>query len=73
MITSTRPCACYTGHIGATGRAEVRAISGFPSHSLWRLFNLKVLTSGKHKPAGFLFSKTIIKEIFPLVKKSPGY
>jgi hypothetical protein len=31
MTTSTRPCACNTSHIGATGRAEVRTISSLPS------------------------------------------
>jgi hypothetical protein len=32
MTTSSRPCARYTSRVGATGRAEVRAISGLPSH-----------------------------------------
>jgi hypothetical protein len=41
MITSPRPYARYTGLIGSTGRAEVRAIFGLPS-----LFGL---------PAFFLF------------------
>jgi hypothetical protein len=31
MITSPRPYARYTGLIGSTGRAEVRAIFGLPS------------------------------------------
>jgi hypothetical protein len=31
MTTSTCPCACYTGLIGATGQVEVRTISGLPS------------------------------------------
>jgi hypothetical protein len=28
MTTLAQSCACYTSHIGATDRAEVRAISG---------------------------------------------
>jgi hypothetical protein len=32
MTTSPRPCARYTGRIGATGRAKVRTISGLPAH-----------------------------------------
>jgi hypothetical protein len=32
MITSTCLSARYTGHKGATKQAEVRAISGLPSH-----------------------------------------
>ena len=31
MTTSTRPYARYTGLVGATGRAEVRTISGLPT------------------------------------------
>jgi hypothetical protein len=32
--TSALSCACYTGFIGATERAEVRTFSGLPSRNL---------------------------------------
>ncbi len=33
MTTSARPYARYTSHVDANGRAEVRTISGLPTHS----------------------------------------
>jgi len=38
MKTSTWPSARYTGLIGAIGQAEIRTISGLPTHLMPGLF-----------------------------------
>jgi hypothetical protein len=56
MTTSARPYARYTGLIGATGLAEVRSISGLPTHLYLTYFSAIMITFG--------FSFGIVKKVY---------